>query len=191
MSLPTPETPRTLAERSDLDIATEESVDVLRGGQLLEFASAVVRDYCGWSVTAETARTWVLPGRAGRILLAPTLRLRSVTSCVVAGQVLGVDDFDWGEDGVLERAAGWAAGRRGVVLVADHGFDEVPDAVRAATVNVAHRAYLSPPGVLSQGLQGQTDMYARVGGGEAAGGISLSSIERALLAPYRIPGSIW
>ncbi len=180
----------SLATDDDLRRFAGEDIEMTRAFMLIDMASAVARSYCGWSISRQESVTWTLPGTSAYRLLAPTLRLNAITSCSVNGTTLGASDYDWGQDGILQRAAGWGSGRRAVVVVADHGYTEVPGDVQAAVLNIAARAHTSPPGMLSGRIDDFAAIFARDGGGEAAGGVSLTAIERRLLDQHRIPGRV-
>ena len=85
----------------------------------------------------------VLDGQGTSVVNLPTWPVVEVTSVEVDGEP--VTDFTWSRNGVLERTSGvWPSGRRNISTVATYGFADIPEAVRAVTLQVALEAQTNP-----------------------------------------------
>lgn len=125
---------------------TEDALDSDRATLALENASGVIRDRCGWSISRETV-TDTLDGDGGRSLWLPTLKLVDVASVAVGGQTLTVEkDFDWTAYGKLIRAGHWPHRPRSITITYTHGYDPVPDGVRAVCLKLAVSSYENTSG---------------------------------------------
>lgn len=91
-----------------------------------------IRGYCRWHIAPLAVDdVMVVDNSFGRRVLAlPTRRVTAVGS-VVDRDGADIEDFEWSQSGVLERAVGWPTGLRAVTVTLTHGFEEVPPAIRA------------------------------------------------------------
>lgn len=149
----------------------------------LDAASGLVRAYCQWTISAETA-TWTLVGDGTPALLVPTLMLRGLTEIAVDGTAIDLDEVSFGRSGVINRSQSWPA-RAQITVAADHGYVELPTELVAVVCSLASR-WISGAG------RGSMTSY-RVGGVQASWGqntpaesIGLHSHESAVLDRYRL-----
>lgn len=172
-----------LATLADLEAHLGRPVDPAVGDAALTNASGLVRAWCGWVVSRELAVTFITQGTGSPLLSLPTLHLAAVASVTVEGVDLPPDPFDpegydWYREGQLLRTTGWPTWPRSVKVVADHGWDPVPDAVRAVTVTVAGRQVDNPGNVRQEAVGTVIRQYHEV---------RITDLDLAVLAPFRLP----
>ena len=185
--------PELLATVAELRLFLEDpTLDEERSELFLRLASGEARGYTGNlfdSVEDDVVR---LNGTGTSVLLLPEAPVADVSSIV---QAVGLADeleldlpgptaagvVEWDEDGVLERIDGgvFARRRRYYAVTYSHGFDVVPDEVKAVVLRVAARGFESPDGVRQEAL----GRYSYTVAGEAAG-IGLYAPDRRDLDPY-------
>jgi hypothetical protein len=147
----------------------------------LASASAAARSYCRWRISA-AAETLVADGDGSRLISLPTLYLRDVHALRINGGAVAATGYGWSESGQIHLCgAGWPPGFRNVEAEVTHGYDETPEAVRAAVVAAAARQYANPQGLLSRAVGGVSEGYA-----SAITDLQTAQYE-ALLGPYRLP----
>lgn len=161
-SLPPLATPDQLAE---LVGSTADNPRVLRELALAE-ARFRGRAGAGWPITRHTA-TVALDGHGRQSVKVRALALsacavelveQGATRTLVDGR-----DFEWSEDGIIDRLNGlWPDRRRCVRVTYTAGFDPVPDDVTAAVLESAAAAYRITPGLVSKQVGGITETYGTV-----------------------------
>lgn len=140
----------------------------------------------GWPITQHTATT-NLDGHGRRSV---KVRALALTACAVelvehgtARALVDGTDFEWSEDGILDRLGGtWPDRRRCVRVTYTAGFDPVPEDVTAAVLEAAAAAYRITPGLASKQVGGITETYGSV---EATG---VTEKWSRAVAGYRIGG---
>lgn len=175
-ALATPGALRTLLRGAP--ITDEQAAD------LVNRASGVVRDWCGWHITGPHEETFVVDGPGVQTLFLPTLALVSVTSVTEDGVALTTDDYEWSAAGMLRRCGGcqhWTDRFRGVTVVATHGVEEVPEGVSAVVLALAARAYANPTSQTSTLTGSVSDLF-----GSGHGAVAMTKFEQELLTPWRI-----
>jgi hypothetical protein len=153
-------------------------------GLALAGASGMVRDYLGWSVSAEST-TFTLDGTGTPLLAVPTLRLTDVTEVRLDGVALAAGTWTWSARGHVRRTAGvWPDTFRCVELDCSHGYDPVPDAVKLIVLSVATRAMTNPtePGLILKTVGAISRRWNR-----AADDVALTALETAVIDRYRLP----
>lgn len=120
------------------------------------------------SFTPITGQTTWLNGDGSDTLLLPHLPVTAVTVVELEGRTLVQgDDYDWSQEGILQRVRGlWPGRLRAVRVVYDHGYTEVPEDVQAAVIDQAEAGYNTRRGVQSVSVDGQAVTY---GAREAVG----------------------
>lgn len=167
-----------LAQPADLELLGGEGLAQDNAELLLRGATGAVRSYCGW-VISSTTETFTLDGDGGGLLFLPSLHVRDVTAVRVAGEEQ--TGYAWSVNGTVEALGCWKRGRRNVEVDAVHGYEQVPGDVVDVVLAVALRGALNPAGTVSESFAGATSSWAHAGFG-------LTTVERATLDPYRIPG---
>lgn len=156
-------------------------------------ATSIVRGYCGWHIAPNIAQEFVLDSDGGPVLFVPTLRLTAVDSVVADGVTVDPDELSWSALGIIRRHAAdsvhhwtcWPYGYRKVSLNVHHGYDTVPDDVKAVAVSIASRLPTQQGGVMSETTGGITRTFG-AGSAGAPDASGLTSIEAAVLNRYRI-----
>lgn len=141
-------------------------------------AEAEVRAYAGWHIAPNRADTDSFRSYGGPVLLLKSLHVTAVASVTIDGTAIA--DYQWYENGVLRREAGWPCGK--VEVEFTHGYDVVAigDLYGVITALAARG--------------GSTGAYVQVGqvrvavdsSGAPLGG-TLSASERAVLDRYLLP----
>lgn len=190
--------PETTEPETDL-LLTHQEVQAVTNTPLSENearsiaaqASDAVRDYCGWRVAKAKTETLTLPSRGGRSIFLPTLHVNAITAVTVDGHALHVNDFDWDENGILERASGrWPRGRRAVTVTLNHGYATCPGGISQAIAAAVARGVLVPAGgVASETAIGQSIVYSRMSAGGLAAGAMFVSDELERLDRHRLQAS--
>lgn len=185
--------PELLATVAELRLFLEDpTLDEERSELFLRLASGEARGYTGNLFDYVEDDVVRLNGTGTAVLLLPEAPVADVSSIV---QAVGLADelelelpgptaagvVEWDEDGVLERIDGgvFARRRRYYAVTYSHGFENVPDEVKAVVLRVAARGFESPDGVRQEAL----GRYSYTVAGEAAG-IGLYAPDRRDLDPY-------
>lgn len=164
---------------------------------ILKAASAAVQAWTGQTISKVTDDTVVLTGSWSGVLALPQLPVVGVASASVntGGSIYEVPDFQLRPDGHLlfgaalealwgpdpddaEGGRAWGGPNSGVTVTYTHGFDPIPEDVKAATLFIACRIWDRPD------APAQATGYAAAGATVAADG--LTTLEQRLLRKYRI-----
>lgn len=133
-------------------------IDPGEGRLKLELASGEVRAYCGQEFTPQTDDEVVLDGTGTRVLMLPELPVLDV-SLVEEGiggarsSLPGPGDrgavWEWSSDGILRMVHArdvWARRFRFYRVLYSHGFEPIPDALKAIVLKVSARSLDDPAG---------------------------------------------
>lgn len=190
-----PATPAALATPDDLTAYLgAPPTNAAQAAWMLDTAAAIVRGYCGWSITQEAA-TWTLDADGGPMLLVPTLYLDTSTVTVTdntpATGPVTVDpaDYSASDIGVLTRRGypyAWPAAARAVTVSATHGYATPPREITAVCCAMASRLIATAGlGPVSSYRVGGVGAYYRGSEGDT---ITVPTLEAAVLDQYRITG---
>jgi len=152
---------------------------------LLEYATGLVRGYCGWHIAPEVSETLIVDGSGTRELLLPSLHVTDVSWISNDGETVPLTDVAWWHYGRLVRLVQytdcgvWTAKPRGVEVDVTHGYADTPADVRAVIASVTARASVTPSGVVSESAGSVSITYT-----DAASG--LTTDELRVLDRYRI-----
>lgn len=119
------------------------------------------RDFAGavrHPVRLVTGDTVWLDGTGTTILALPCAPVQAVTLVEVEGTA--VTDYEWSQDGFLERCAGWPRRLRAVRVVYDHGWPVVPSDIADAVLQKAEMALNVTPGLSSMTVGGESVTFA-------------------------------
>lgn len=168
---------------------------VLTDTSEIAYASAWIRAYCGWHIFPSQQDTITIDTFGGQLLLLPTLYMTALGEVVLTADASTVDSttLSWSQSGALayrptlvENAFGvtasipqpcWPIGLRTIQVTFTHGYDEVPDAIKAVAVGVAKRLATGFTNVTSE----QAGLVLR-----SYGGPNFTPAEQAALNRYRI-----
>lgn len=149
--------------------------------ELLDHATAAVRDYCGWHVTPSITET-VTVNAVGQTLFLPSLNVTAVTAVVVNGVTVDATSYEWAAAGMVWSPTWW-------------GFRS-PQRFRNATVTFTH-GFASAPAVASVVLarasrfqnndRNATRLQAGPFGESYESGGGFTADERAILDRFRLP----
>lgn len=174
------------ATAAELDAATQSTIPAATAELALASASAVIRRWTRQDITRVADDVVTLRVLDECELVLPQRPVVSVAQVRVNSLVLQ----DWVLSGDrLLRTGGW---RRlpgtttypdpGLVEVTyTHGWDEIPDDVRAVCLDLASMTVTNPSGLRSVAI----DDYSRTFAAETLGGGTLSAAHKEMLTPYR------
>jgi hypothetical protein len=110
-----------------------------------------------------------LDGSGTTMLQLPCAPVVEVTTVDVDGTVLASDEFDWSEDGLLERSEVWPRRLRSVRVVYSHGYVTVPTDIADAVLQKAEMSFNVTPGLSSIIVGGETLTFATRQGASVTG----------------------
>jgi hypothetical protein len=166
----------SFASVADLAALTQQSIaeDDPTATLLLELATGVIRDYCGWQIDEVVDDELVLAGleQGSSTLFLPTLRLTAVASVQVAGDTVDPTAYTWSSAGWLELVRhqtwdrtdptlfrqsvpgpiddlSWPTANRSVTVTATHGHPTVPASIRSLCIDLARRVYVNPRNLIA------------------------------------------
>jgi hypothetical protein len=158
----------------------------------LEIALAAVRHWCGWHIAPVQTVELTLDGPGGKLLVLPTLNVRSVTRVTECGEYIDLGDITWSANGrVAKRSAQpWTSEWRGITVEFTHGFDRLPD-LEAVVLSSIDRGGFSTVVTGGGGVKVigpfQYDSGVRVDSGASSeAGPSFTPAERTILDRYRL-----
>jgi hypothetical protein len=172
-----------LATVDDLNAVTELNEPPARSERLLSMASAVVERWCKRTFhrVVDDAVT-VLVGTDGIMELpAPAESVSSITS---GGETVAPVGYVADHYRVNRTFGRWAAGAYTVTYT--HGYDPIPEDVVLAVCQIVARHLTNPEGYQSVSIGEASTVYAIPATGYVLG-LTLSPIDKQLLAPYRRP----
>lgn len=175
-----------LASPTELETYAGLGLPADRANLLLDQASGLVRDYCGWHIAPQVIEDVTVDGSGAAIQGLPTLYLTDVTAVSEDGDSVDLADVTWSQVGHLHRAKPWTCAFRAVTASIVHGYTVTPPAVQAVVCAIASRAAASPTGVISESTGPFSVRFSQTAPGQA-GGVVLTSIEQDVLERYRIP----
>jgi len=152
-------------------------------------------EYRGVAYTPRDA-TATLRGTTASYLFLPHLKVSAVESITIDGTALSESELAdvtiWGDEGALERSAGWYGTQ--IVVAYTHGFDEPPATVLSAcTEYVLSVARSQASGVsrnvLSEATEAGTTRYSTPdwAAGRPTGWLEVDRLLNSL-PDYRVPG---
>lgn len=122
--------------------------------ELLAAASGSIRNYCGWSISREVVTDEPIDTNGSGLILLPTLLLVSVEQISVGDTwLLERTDYRWSKKGMIRRypyGTNWPRGFQEVYVSYTHGYETVPDEIRALTVGLAVRLTSAVPPNVAQ-----------------------------------------
>ncbi|WP_102193206.1 hypothetical protein [Microbacterium aurantiacum] len=187
-----PETSDLLLTDQEVQAVTNEPLSAAQAAAVAVQATEAVRDRCGWRVAKPADETFTLSSRGGRLLFLPSLHVNSVATLTENGEPLTAGtDFDWDENGVIERIGRrWPRGRRLIVATINHGYDTCPGGIAQAIAAAVARGVLAPAGgIASETAIGQSIVYSRMSAGGLAAGAMFVDDEFTRIDEHRLRAS--
>lgn len=151
---------------------------------------AAIRAYCGWHVCPVVTETLTLDTSRQRFVKLPSMRVLDVGKVEYLGRDV-TGSMSWSEAGLLKwknKFLTFDDEYRGLKITLTHGYElgEVPQIV-SLIATVGRRA-ADQKTVASQSVNGASVAYLTAGGAPLS--VPLLSIEKEMLAPYRLSGGI-
>lgn len=144
---------------ADLPDETADQALELVSGPILSYTN---RTHVGFEMVEEDVVR--VDGTGSEILLLPSFPVLDVVEVRdrLADEVLVDDvDFEWSEKGILRRLGGrWSTRARAYVVTYDHGFEEIPPAVKAVALRLAARMISNPEGLATESALGYAAGFA-------------------------------
>jgi hypothetical protein len=122
-----------------------------------------------------------LDGTGTTLLQLPGAPVVAVTTVEVDGAA--VTDFEWSEDGMLERDAGWPRKLRAVRVVYSHGWDPVPGDIQDAVLQKAEMALNVTRGLAAMTVGGESVTFA---GRQAASVVGVTDAWTRTVQKYQL-----
>lgn len=177
-----------LATPTDFATYIEADVDTANATLVLGYASEIIRDYCGWEISAFTASGVYLDSDGTDIISVPCLHVTDVSTVELLHHDTwtATTDYSWSAMGALHTRCRWPHGFRSVRISYSGGYDTVPAGITAACCSIAARQ-LNAENLYSEVVGGITETYQR-GPSTGIGSEGLSGIEMIVLDRYKLPG---
>lgn len=179
------------AEPADVEVFTKGQIEASdpRVSDALAAVTSSIRREAGWHVgPLVTGHTLKLDGPGGRKLNLPTLKLVNLVSVTELGVTLDLDgdSHDWSELGLVEKRDGtyWTDRYRKIVVVMDHGFDDLSD-LKFLTLSLVSRGLASPLGATREQAGSMSIQWATPQSG-VAGGLVPLNYEEQIMHRYRL-----
>jgi hypothetical protein len=128
-----------------------------------ELASGMVRDWTQQDLSAvkDDTFTWILRPylRDPSTLLLPQVPVTDVSSVVRDGDTLAIhEDYEWDTAGLVV-SIGTSRFYGTVVVTYDHGWDPIPEGLRAVTLAVGSRLYDNPSRDVNRAVGSHNESY--------------------------------
>lgn len=138
------------ASQVEADAGSGDVLDTGTALLALASASGAIRSVCGWSISQETVtETFTL----GQTVFLPTLNLTAVSV------PSAVDGVSWSRNGTVRLLNKYPFPAAAAVTYT-HGFDPVPDEVKAVCLEQAARIYINPEQMMSVTRGQVTDVFS-------------------------------
>jgi hypothetical protein len=159
--------------REHLGAESFTTAETTRANGLLIRASGLVQGAVRQTIELVEDDEIHLRGSRESTILLPQRPVLDVTSVVLDGEVIPSSDF-YVEDDSIVRRCGWGHPRMLLVVTYSHGWDPIPDAIKAVVLGMVARVWPNPSGVMSERL-GQAQVTYSQG---PAPGVLLTADER-------------
>ncbi|ALY10736.1 head-to-tail adaptor [Arthrobacter phage Suppi] len=146
-----------------------------------------IRREAGWHIgPAVVGHSVTLDGPGGPTLSLPTQKLTELVSVTELGVSLDVDELDWSELGLVQRVncGSWTRRYRKIVVVMDHGYDELAQ-IKFLTLSLVARGLASPMGATREQAGAMSINWATVQQG-VSGGLVPLDYEREIINSYKL-----
>ena len=171
------------ATKADLDRFLGITTTQDRADLALQLASAAIQNYTRQRLERVDDDIVSLRGNWSSELWLPERPVEAVSEVKIGdAPVLGTTLYRWDRKGLVEHLSSYWGGHLGVVqLKYTHGFEPIPDDIKAVCLQVASRLYDNPEQAGSETIGRYSYTYPRVLGV----GAGLNSDEADLMARYR------
>ncbi|MFI7014147.1 hypothetical protein [Streptomyces sp. NPDC050164] len=166
-----------------------DAIDAAQAAAGLGEAEVIVRAALRQHIDAVAGDTVELVGNGRRLINLPEMPVTAVASVHLDGELLtNGTDYRWNRYGILTRlgeptwrgrlAACWPLDAE-VSVVYDHGYAQVPAAVKQVCIQLAGRAWVNPRSMASESIGDWSGTWDKTRAGDA-----LTDYETSLLEPY-------
>lgn len=155
-----------------------------------QFADAVdvIRDFCGWHIAPVISEDLVLDGSGARLLPLNTKRVVSVSDVAELDTPLEEDDYRLALANYLSKRYGyWSSLPSSVTMTLQHGYEELPRAVRVVAGSLIDNAAAGGSGRVTAGPFTITGSES----GASAGVAGFNDYQIAALRPYMLGNRLW
>lgn len=152
----------TLASAEELGVMLKTQPEDSLLVSSLQRSSNRFRGAVKWLVS-DTVANVKLDGHGRHSLRLPGKELQEVTSVIEQGVLLveGID-YDWSEDGILDRLNGtWPDRRRSVEVTYKYGYAEIPGDIQEVVLDQAAALYRIKRGLSSEQAGGISRVYGK------------------------------
>lgn len=145
-----------------------------RAASLLELASGLIQRAARQAIEQVVNDTLIVRASAEPTIRLPERPVSAVVALTLDGTQLGEDDWRLDGDELTYRAGwGWPLGSA-VAVTYDHGYEAIPDAIRAVCLEAVVRVWVNPGSVMTERYGSEAVAYAQ----EVARGLMLNADER-------------
>lgn len=174
----------------DVETFLQIEVDETSATQAIEQATAIIQNYCAQTISyvEDDEVTLDVLGETQKIIL-PELPVVEIASVVEDDEELDEDEYTLGQYGILWRVGqNWTPGIGIVTVTYTHGYETIPDDIRAVCTRIAARIYQAGlqaketagvPGIASMSLGDYSISFQSPG---ASAGLLGASAAKTLLA---------
>lgn len=191
-------------------LSTEQTEQV---DLLLDLATAVIKSWTRQDIEKVEGDTVLLPGTWGPDLDLPQSPVLAVSAVSFNGVALGDGEWTWNERNLIRRGFGarafdyppgafvadptlidwplqqsgfwhWGGPAATIEVTYDHGYDPVPDDVRAMCLSLSIRAFVNPAGAVMERIGSYEITYDQAARARAAG-MALTTDDQQALRKYR------
>lgn len=169
------------------DFLDDATIPATRAELMLDLVSGLVRAELGQALHPVVDDVVRVHGTGTELLTLPEVPVGEVASIVedpdgAATELTSGVDFDWSPDGLLFRLSGtWRRRYRWYEITYSHGYDEIPDGIKAVVLRVAARGVVNPEGLATEQVQSAGVGYAF----DDSRMLTLSAPDRRSLDRYR------
>ncbi|QDH48912.1 head-tail adaptor [Arthrobacter phage Gisselle] len=158
-----------------------------RAADAIKAVTQSIRREAGWHIgPAVEGHSVTLDGPGGPTLVLPTQKLKELVSLTELGVSLDVDALDWSEIGLVQRTdrCSWTNRYRKIVVVMDHGYDELAQ-LQFLTCSLVARGLASPMGATREQAGAMSINWGTVQQG-VSGGMIPTEYEREVMNSYKL-----
>jgi hypothetical protein len=162
----------------------------------LQGASQIVRDFCGWPITAFADSVEQLDSEGTDTLFLPSLVVTDVSSLVASGvdrygqpyPQPDATDWDWYGDGRLVWKGCWPLrwfpGPRRYTVTYSGGYTDVPASIQMVVLSLVER--IDAPSAIHQKLSNVGGIQSNTTYAVSTDSNALTELEEAVLSPFTI-----
>jgi hypothetical protein len=161
-----------LAARLGVEFTDDETT---RANTLLELASGTVQAAARQHIELVTDDQLTMPGTRETAILLPERPVVAATASINGVQVT---DFDVRDEEALVRRGGWGGTSDTVTVTYTHGYDPVPDAIKALTLEAVVRVWVNPGSVMAERYGSEQVTYLMGAADTMPTGLLLTKVEQ-------------